>query len=157
MIPGHTAGEEGPDGVVRKVLRSLLGGSVGDPPDQAQLSPPAPLEGPELDVIPFPSSCVSRCRPRCWVKGHLTRFREFQHILYHSWLVAFKFCSMFRFKNVHFSQLFLKQNIKRGISSPVTKGRKVEHWVAMGREVQTPLHQGILTQKQISSVWREGA
>ena len=54
MLPGHTVGEEGPDGVVGKVLRSLLGGSVGDPPDQAQLSPPAPLEGPELDVIHFP-------------------------------------------------------------------------------------------------------
>lgn len=56
MTPGHTVGEEGPDGVVRKVLRSLLGGSVGDPPDQAQLSPPPPLEGLELDVMPLPSS-----------------------------------------------------------------------------------------------------
>ena len=97
MTPGHTVGEEGPDGVVRKVLRSLLGGSVGDPPDQAQLSPPPPLEGLELDVMPLPSSCVSRCRLRCWVSRHLTRFREIQHILYHSWLIAFKFCSVFRF------------------------------------------------------------
>ena len=42
------------------------------------------------------------------------------------------------------------------MSYPVRKG-KLNVEVAVGRGVQTPLHQGILIQKRISSDWGEGA